>query len=429
MHPSRAARLATAAVPAAVSAVVTGWLLTTAHWSWWGLATMVPTNPETTSFADLKAILATSLCMQQHVDYTTCDPYGRPFTPYVVLPARILAFLGRSLDDATVLGVALAVVLVLTVAALGLVLAASWRGRLPGLIVGQCVLALAAVTAPVMLAVERGQVEIITLTLSVVALLALSRHNVGWRVGGAVAAVLAVVSKFFAIGIFAPFLRRGRVNWLAVGALVVSAAFLVLSWSDLSQAAGTSRTDEPATSRSQFGAMALIATLLSSDPITGVPSAAVVEHWSWVRAGSWAITVAAILVAAFALPKPLIDALDDAVTARVLLIGSAGILVLPYVLGASHDYRQVFLLPLIVGALLWTSATSGSARWIPALVAGAALISLVTGASMILTPSDSMWHATLMWPKWGLVAGDVALLFALAVGGGAWVRGWAVRHA
>lgn len=429
MHPSRAARLATAAVPTAVSAVVTGWLLSTAHWSWWGLATMVPTNPETTSFADLKAILATSLCMQQAVDYTTCDPYGRPFTPYVVLPARILAFTGRSLDDATALGIALAVVLVVTVAALGLVLAAAWRGRLPGLIVGQFVLALAAITAPVMLAVERGQVEIITLALAVVALLALSRDRIGWRITGAVAAVIAVASKFFAVGVFAPFLRRGRINWLAVAALAASLVFLVGSWSDLSQAAGTSRTDEPATSRSQFGAMALIATLLSSDPITGVPASTVVEHWSWVRVGGWAITLTAILIAAFALPTSVIATLDGAEAARVLVIGSAGILALPYVLGASHDYRQVFLLPLIVGALLWASAASGAARWIPALVAAAALVSLLTGASMILTPSDSMWHATLMWPKTGLVAGDLALLFVLAVGGGAWVRGWAVRRA
>ena len=156
MHPTRAARLATAAVPAAVSAFTTGWLLATAHWSWWGIATMVPTNPETTSFADLKAILATSLCMQEGSDYTVCDPYGRPFTPYVVLPARLLAFAGRSLNDATPLGIALAVVLVLTVGALGLILANSWHGRLPGLIAGQCVLAVAAITAPVMLAVERG---------------------------------------------------------------------------------------------------------------------------------------------------------------------------------------------------------------------------------------------------------------------------------
>ena len=51
---------------------------------------------------------------------------------------------------------------------------------------------------------------------------------------------------------------------------------------------------------------------------------------------------------------PVVEAyLPDARLYDVVRVGSAGILALPYVLGASHDYRQVFLLPLIVGALLW----------------------------------------------------------------------------
>ncbi len=53
--------------------------------------------------------------------------------------------------------------------------------------------------------------------------------------------------------------------------------------------------------------------------------------------------------------------------------------------------------------------------------------SLATGASMIPTPSGLLGADEFLWPKAALVAGDVALLVALAIGGGLWLHGWR-RH-
>ena len=422
-------RLVTGAIPAAIAGVVTWWALATSHWSWWGIATMTPTSPEQTSFGDLKAVLATSLCIQQGSDVTGCDPYGRPFTPYVLLPARVLALAGRDLDDASWLGIALAVLYVAVVLALGLLLARLWQAHVAGLVGAQVILGLTAVTAPAMLMIERGQIEVITLALAVAALTLLASPKRGPRIIGALAGVAAVVSKYLAIGLFAPFLRRGRPHWAAIAAIAASVVFLLMSWADLQLAIGTSRAEDPATSQSQFGATATIATLLSDEPLTGIPSPSVVEQWATVRLAALAMVAVAALLG-FAAVRPAVwTALDQMPVAYALFVGSTGVLAIPYVLGSSHDYRQVFLLPALVGALAWLAASRGRARWLPAVVVVAIPVSMLTGASMILTPSDSLGLKEFIWPQAALVVGDLALLLTLAVGAGVWVRGWMGRHA
>lgn len=421
------ARLATCAVPAAVSGAVVWWALATSHWSWWGISTMVPTSPESTSFGDLKSILATALCMNQGTDYTVCDPYGRDFTPYLLVPARILSVGGFDLTDANWIGPVLAGVYVVTVAGLGLVLARTWRAGTVTLVAAQLLLGLMAVTAPAMLGIERGQIEVVSLAFAVTALALLTSSRPGLRAVGAVAGVASVVSKYFAIGLFAPFVRRARPNRAALLGLAVSVVFLLVSWSNLRQAIATSGADTPATSQSQFGALALLATLLSDEPITGIPSPGVVDHWGTLRIASLVLVAVAVLIAAAAVPGSARRALSAEPLAYAMFIGGTGILLLPYVLGASHDYRQVFLLPALVGALAWLSGAAGHARWVPGIVVVAIAVSLLTGASMILTPSDSIGPREVMWPKTALVTGDLAMLVTLAIGGGIWLRGWVRR--
>jgi hypothetical protein len=415
-------------IPGLITGVVTWWALATAHWSWWGIATMTMTSPEQTSFGDLKSVLATSLCIDQGSDYTVCDPYGRAFTPYVLLPARAFALVGFDLEDTTAVGIALAILYVAVIAVLGVLLAAHWRGPLLWLLPAQGLLGVTAVTAPAMLMIERGQVEVITLALTVAALPMLASSTRWVRIAGAVAAFAAVVSKYLAIGLFAPFLRRGRLHWPALAAMAASVAFLLLSWSDLQLAIGTSRAQEPATSQSQFGAMALLATAFSDPPITGIPSPAVVEQWGSVRIASLVMVALAVVIAALAVRPSAHAALDSTPAAYALFVGSTGVLALPYVLGASHDYRQVFCLPALVGALIWLSHSEGNGRWVPGIVTVAIPVSMLTGASMILTPSDSLGPKEFIWPQAALVVGDLALLITLAVGAGVWMRGWMVRH-
>jgi len=411
-----ASRLATAAIPGLLSAGLTGWLLASNSWSSVGVEAMEAKTPSATSFADLANITATAKCLADGTDHTVCDPYGRTFQPYVVLPARILAALGLGPDQTGPLGIALAVLYVLTVVGLGLWLAAQWRGSLAGLVAGQVALALGAVTAPAMLAVERGQIELITLALAVGALLALSSQRLLVKIPGAIAGVLAVVSKFFAVGLFAPFVRRGRLNAIALVGLAVSIAYLLLSLSDIQQASAAARADLPATSKSQFGSATLVATLLSDSPIGYVPSQSVSDTWPTVRLAGWAVTAVVVVIMALVVPRSGERALDGSAGARALVIGSTGVLMLPYLLGASHDYRQVFLLPVIAGAVVWLGVTTGAARWLPLAVVLASLVSLATGAAMVPTPSG------FIWAKPALVIGDLCLLFVLATGAGLWVR-------
>lgn len=420
-RPQSQAALASALIPTLISGVVVGWAIAGQRWLEWGVLAMEPKTPAATSFADLANITATAQCLQEGTDVTGCDPYGRPYQPYVVLPARVLAAFGLGTDDTGALGIALAVLYVLTVAGLGVALARLWRGHVLPLVGAQLLVGVLAVTAPAMLAIERGQIEILTLTLTVLGLLALSRERIALGVAGGIAAAAAVATKFFAIGLFAPFIRRGRPNLPALIALGVSLVLLLVSWSDLQQASEAARADQPATSKSQFGAFALIATIRSDSPIDFVPSQAVIDSWPTVRFIGWGVVVVALAVAtALVRPRQVRD-LAAQPQAHALVLGSAGVLAVPYVLGSSHDYRQVFLLPLVVGALVWLSAgRAGVLPWI--LVVGAS-VSMVTGAAMAPAPDG------FLWPKAALVAGDLGLLTVLALSGGLWLRGLWTRHA
>jgi hypothetical protein len=411
-------RALTALIPASLSAGVSGWLLATQSWSSIGVEAMQAKTPSGTSFADLANITLTAQCLTDGADYSVCDPYGRPFQPYVVLPARILSAFGLGPAHTGPLGIALAVIYVITIIGLGLWLARQWRGSDRWLIVAQCILGLGAISAPAMLAVERGQIELLTFALTVWALLSLQSPRLSMRISGAVASLAAVMSKFFAVGLFAPFVHRGRPNLLAIAGLVASLFFLALSWSNIQQAGSAAGAQSPATSKSQFGSATLVATVLTNAPVGYIPSESVIDMWPTVRLLGWATTAIAVLVITAFIPGLQCRALDASPTANALLIGSTGILMLPYVLGVSHDYRQIFLLPMIAAALVWGTWVSGRARWLPFAVALAALVSLATGASMVPTPGG------LIWPKSMLVVGDICLLFVLATGAGVWLRRW-----
>jgi hypothetical protein len=410
----------TALIPLLVPASVITWALAGNRWASWGVEAMEAKTPASTSFADLANVTATASCIQAGTDLTVCDPYGRPYQPYVVLPARILSALGMGTDETGALGYALAALFVITVAALGLVLARSWKGSLATLIPAQLLLALAAITPPVMLAIERGQIEILTFTLAFIALVLLNAGATLPRVLGAVSGVLATWTKFFAIGLFAPFISRDtfrrRANWWAIAGMIVSLGILIASWSDIQQAAVASRSDQPATSKSQFGSVTLIATMLTNSPIGYAPDADIADRWSSIRIIGWVVVAIGILIAITLIPRSARASLDAKPLAATLLLGSMGVLVLPYLLGASHDYRLIFLLITLTGALIWLSGSAGASRWLSAGMVLAVVIALITSASMVPMPSG------FIWPKPALVIGDLCLLFLICTTAGIWCR-------
>ncbi len=417
----------TALLPLLIPGAIITWALAGNRWSLWGVEAMDAKTPSSTSFADLSNITATADCLRAGTDYTLCDPYGRPFQPYVVIPARILETLGLGTDSTGMLGWLLAMIFVLTLGFLGLVLARLWRGSKGGLIAAQFVLAGAAVTPPAMLAIERGQIEIIAFALAAVALVLLTMRSTLPNIIGAILGALTAWLKYFAIGLFAPFISREtfrrRSSIWAIAGLALGAMLLLISWNDITQAAAASRADLPATSKSQFGASALVSTIRSDSPIGYAPSPAVIEHWDSIRLAGIITVVVAVLIALALTKRPVVALAATPEVIPALLLGSAGILALPYVLGSSHDYRLIFLLIGLTATLAWISHSRGPVRRLSQLLVVAVLLALATGASMTPTPNGFIWG------KWALVVGDVALLFVLATSAAIWLRRLIYRSA
>ena len=85
-------------------------------------------------------------------------------------------------------------------------------------------------------------------------------------------------------------------------------------------------------------------------------------------------------------------------------MGSGGVLLFPYLLGNSHDYRLIFLIPLVTGALL----LSQEHRLVGITLTITATISALTSASMIPTPNDFKLAPNL------IIFGDLSLMVLLS---------------
>jgi len=174
------------------------------------------------------------------------------------------------------------------------------------------------------------------------------------------------------------------------------------------QAAETSGSGNPQTSMSAFGLTATIATPLSGSPLYYGPPEHIAAIWPTLRLIGFAIFI--VLVAAFfvIIRGAQLPATNS--PAWTLTIGSGGVLLLPYLIGSSHDYRLIFLILLISGAGIWLGTSSDSrARTVSAFVVAASTLSVLTSASMLPTPQG--WR----WPAWIVIFGDLGLIMVLAL--------------
>ena len=403
-------RWGSALIPTLVSGSVTSYLLSTRNWRQWGVEAMPATTASPTSFADLANITFTADCIAQGLPIEPCDPYGRPFQPYVVLPARVLAALGLGTESTGTIGAVLGFVTVALVAGLAFLVASRWRRSAPSLLGTQIALALGAISPGVILGIERGQIESLTALLVVLSLIAFtSSTSVRWL--GVPASLLSTALKYLTVGMFLAFANWDTVakrKWSVITGVAVSAVFLLVSIPQLRQAAQTSDSDVPQTTMSAFGLTNTIASPLSGPTLSYLPPATVAEAWPTLRIIGFILFATAIagsylIVRRFGLPPA--NSL-----AWVLTIGSGGVLLLPYLIGSSHDYRLIFLIPFIAGLGLWWGGTDDAraTRLPPALITLATL-ALVTSASMLPTPQG--WR----WPTWLVIVGDVGLFAILAV--------------
>lgn len=406
-------------VPPAIVAIVLAWFITSGHWDLVGIWIVPSVIGWPTGFADLANVTDTSDCLRVGSPLEGCDPYGRPFQPYVVLPARVLALFGLGLAQTGVLGVVLAGLWVAIVGAVSMWLTVRWSRGTGELLLVLFAVLLAGIAPPTLLGVERGSLDIVVVALALGGLLLIAAVDavrgagrLAGEVMGSAALALAVVVKFFAAGVFAAFIgpRRWRVLPLVAGAL--TALWLVLNLDDVLLASRTAGSDVASTTRIMFSATTGFVTWLTEDPNAFFPAPDQELPMSLLR------VLGVLVVLAFAAGFWLmLRRMPDAPYSSWLLISGGGfVLLIPYVLGESNDYRLIALLLPLVGVLRWRGAAGSRWLWVPV---GLVLLSLATGSAMV--PNEF----GLLMPKSILLVGDIALAGALGFSLAVWARAWA----
>ena len=412
-------RLATAAIAPISFATVAISLLRTNNWAAWGVESLPAMTPATVSFGDLANITATADCLANQVPIETCDPYGRPFQPYVELPAQLLNAANLGTDSTGVIGIALAIIFLLTITLVSITLALTWEKSTATLAASQALIAMISISPASMLAIERGQIEQLTLALVVLALISLSispqSRFASFRYLGSLTSFIATATKYLSIGMFLPFIHRNmfaKKNLAVFIGLTLSAIFVLVSLPSVLQATDTSGAYDPKTTKSAFGITTLLATAFSGENLFYEASNEVINNWQTITIASYALFIAAtiiwiaILIAARNRSEPTKNNLanEREQLPWILTLGSGGVLLFPYLLGNNHDYRLIFLIPLAAGAALISTRRPA----IGSLLAVCAGITALTSAPMIPTPNG------LIWPSEVLIVGDASLLILLS---------------
>jgi len=208
---------------------------------------------------------------------------------------------------------------------------------------------------------------------------------------------------------FLPFIRRGmftKGNIPALVGIALSSAFILISLSKVMLATETSGASVPQTTKSAFPVTTLLATVFSGENISYAPSAEVISNWTMIRFVSFGLFLIIVLLWVLLLkrtwnPQKSIEFTN---IGWLLALGGGGVLLFPYLLGNSHDYRLIFLIPLTAGALLLT-ASRPIVGGVLAICAG---IAAMTSAAMVPLPNGFIWSTP------ALAVGDAALMVLLA---------------
>ena len=419
--------IAAGLLPAAITAGMLWWLIPSGQWKIFGIWTVPSVIGWNTGFADLAYLTATADCMGAGTDITTCDPYGRPFTPYTVIPSSVLRAIGLGLQQTGVLGVGLAAIWVGLVGALSMLVVTRWhRGGASGA-VGR-VAALAAITLlasspAVLLGVERGTVDILIAALAAAGLLLFARPASGaaTKTVAAIALFIASILKYFAVGVFAVFLAPRRWSWIGAAGGAATIVFLIWNFNDLLLAQSTARSDVMSTTRIMFSSSTGIVTWLVADPLAFNPLEGQVLNSTQLKVSGALIFLVIIALLTVLLHKSKTSIALTNGAPWYLIVGGSFILAVPYLIGESNDYRLLFLLLPLTGILIWIGE-GGPQRLLWPIVA-ALVFSCLTGSSMITN------DAGFIIPKDALIIGDFALAVALAFGVAVWCWAWTSKFA
>ena len=353
-----------ALLPVGVSLGIALWAQTQGSWGSLGVPAMGLTFP------DLRGVTAAAECVRGDPTWTPatsdCDPFGRSYN-YPALWARALALLGVSEAQTDVIGFGLAVMFFVALWSLA-ALALQGPRVLPTLVI----LTLAYVSPPVMLILERGNVDTVVFVLVVLALWMLQR----WQgVPSALVLAFAAVLKVFPAGAFIALLSptKGRA-WRVTVAVVTTCLGVGLFLDEYLHASRAT----PQSSGLSFGAA--VPFLYGWNKL-GLPG----SDWAPRLAGAIAFASGLILVllvvrryssrqAASSLREVTLSLIVSPLRLQMFL-GGTGILLFAYLLGSNWDYRLVFAVIPMVALLSGTQQRS----WVN-LLGAAALLVLMWGS-------------------------------------------------
>lgn len=328
-------------VPGLTAATVGFVLQLTSSWPLVGIGSLKPPR----SFEDLWAVTANADCAAADPRWdpttTTCDPWGRPFN-YPLVWARGAAGLGLGGADTSWLGLTLIGVFGLTLLALAFL---TVRRAPVGAII---VLTLSAISPPSLLAMQRGNVDLLVWPWVVLALWLMSSGR--WAYA-APALATAVYLKIFPLGAVAGTFGRGRRHGPPILLGLLSLTALAFEADQLSAI----RRATPQRPVSAWGVSVVPLAL------TGVQHSAL----AYALGLAWIAICIAVVVLALRVARPhaVIRTLDslrltvsrDPVNDVVVNAG-LGLLLLTYLLGSSFDYRMILLTVLVAGLCrAWTN--------------------------------------------------------------------------
>lgn len=421
---SRTRSLVLSFIPAVLTLTVLWWLITSGEWKLFGIWTLDSTIGWSTGFGDLAFITATADCFSTGVtNLDSCDPYGRPYTPYGLIPGTFLSWFGLGFEHTGILGSLLALVWVALIFWLTYQVVRNWASSKTELALSVLALTLFGVSPTVMLAVERGTLDILVAAFAALGLIGFTTSSVIRQTGSTILLFLAVIIKYFAVGVFAPFFAPRKWSTIASIGAVATLVFMIVNLDNLRKASEIAETGELSTTRLSFSHFTGLVTILVSDPLA--ISAPVDQNLnsSAIRIVSLLMFLLLIICLTVALRHMFKVANSNTPQSSwLLIVGGTFALTIPYLIGSSYDYRLIVLIVPLTGFLLWLQTSPALPLRITLWVLiSATILVVLTSASMIVNDSG------FIVPKTLIVLGDAALATVLAFGVALFINGWLPR--
>jgi len=313
----------------------------TAFWKYLGVPTLSP------RFADLRAITHGWECYRIGYDVLVDNPCTGSAVNYPLLWMQP-AFLGLDEEITDSVGVILGMLFFLCVFLM-----------LPRLSRREAMVHAAVLCSPsVMLAVERGNNDLVMFVLCVLAIIFMSKGRPSALAMSVVSLIAAAFLKLYPIAGGIIFLHQSRPRALAAAGMVLVAfgAYVAFTYHDILAI----REAVPKIPNWSYGGMAFAQQLAQTAARVGVDVSPGTIDAMYIGALIGACVVALLLARLLRVSKPdLPESTDKAFLGLQL---GAAVFALTYALGNNFDYRLIFLILTLPQIMSWSRDTGAHAR-------------------------------------------------------------------